>query len=237
MTKRVAIVQSNYVPWKGYFDLIAQVDEFVLYDDAQYTRRDWRNRNRVKTQAGAQWLTIPVEQKGRYHQPIREVEVADPGWTERHWRTIEHAYGRAAAFAEYGPRLGEVYRAAAADRTLSAVNRRFLEACCGWLGIDTRLRWSSEFELAEGRTERLVDICRQAGATEYWSGPAARDYLDEAAFARHGIAVRWMDYHGYPEHPQLFPPFEHHVSIVDLLLNTGADARRFLRRDAGATDR
>jgi WbqC-like protein family len=232
VSKRVAIVQSNYIPWKGYFDLIASVDEFVLYDDAQYTRRDWRNRNQIKGRQGLQWLTIPVAASGRYHQSIRETAIADPGWSERHWRSIAHSYARAECFATYGPRLRAVYAAAAGDELLSQVNHRFLAACCSWLGIGTKLSWSSDYRLVPGRSERLLDLCRQTGANEYWSGPSARDYLDESMFAAAGITVRWIAYSGYPAHPQLFPPFEHCVSIVDLLLNTGDRAREFLCRSA-----
>src|SRR4051812_17670991 len=105
MSRRVAIVQSNYIPWKGYFDLIAAVDVFVLYDDAQYTRRDWRNRNRIKTPKGPAWLTIPVQVSGRYHQRIRDVVIDEPGWAETHWRTLMHHYGKAAAFGDFAGAL------------------------------------------------------------------------------------------------------------------------------------
>src|SRR5438046_4323553 len=95
MARKAAIVQSNYIPWKGYFDLIRRVDEFILYDDVQYTRRDWRNRNLIKTPQGLRWLTIPVEVKGKYYQSIRDTKIADPVWAASHWQTIVHNYGRA----------------------------------------------------------------------------------------------------------------------------------------------
>src|SRR6476660_6059569 len=109
---RIAIVQSNYIPWKGYFDLMRSVDEFVLYDDVQYTRRDWRNRNRIKTADGVQWLTVPVQVKGKYTQPIREVRVNDREWAANHWARLRHAYARAPHFADYADLLGELYVAA-----------------------------------------------------------------------------------------------------------------------------
>src|SRR3954465_9010354 len=93
--RRVAIVQSNYVPWRGYFDLIASVDEFVLLDDAQYTKRDWRNRNRIKTAQGTRWLSVPVQVSGRYTQAIYDTFVADPDWARSHWETIRQTYARA----------------------------------------------------------------------------------------------------------------------------------------------
>src|SRR5687767_5361993 len=98
MTRRIAISQSNYIPWKGYFDLINFMDEFILYDDVQFTRRDWRNRNKIKTPNGELWLTIPVQVTGKYHQSIRETQVSDSTWARTHWRTLEHAYARAPWF-------------------------------------------------------------------------------------------------------------------------------------------
>jgi hypothetical protein len=232
--KRAAIVQSNYIPWKGYFDLIAAVDEFVLFDDAQYTRRDWRNRNKIKTREGPVWLSVPVEVSGKYLQRICETRISEPGWHERHWRTITHCYARAPTFREYGPRLQAIYEGAT-DPLLSNVNRHLLAGICDLLGIRTRLSWSMDYEVQQGKTERLVGICRQLGATEYLSGPSARGYLDENLFAQAGIAVLWMDYSQYPVYPQLFPPFAHDVSIVDLILNTGAEARAHLVQAARRT--
>ena len=231
MARRVVIVQSNYIPWKGYFDLIAAADELVLYDEVQYTRRDWRNRNRIKTREGTVWLTIPVAVKGRYLAPIREIEVSDPEWNVRHWRTLAASYGRARCFHEMAPLLEELYLGCRETR-LSDINRRFLAALCGQLGIDTPLRWSWEYPSsgAEGPSERLAEICSQAGAAVYISGPAAKAYLQSEPFEERGIRVEYFDYSGYPEYEQLHPPFDHHVSIVDLLFNTGSAARRHLLR-------
>lgn len=226
---KVAVVQSNYIPWKGYFDLIAGVDVFVLYDDAQYTRRDWRNRNRIKTAHGVQWLTVPVQVTGKYLQPVREVVVSDSGWAETHWRTLVHHYSKAAGFAQMAPALEALYRDVADKPRLSDINHCLLAGICKLLGIATPLRWSSELALTGDRSERLLNMCRQLGAVTYVSGPSARDYLDERLFEDAGIAVEWADYSGYPEYRQLHPPFDHHVSIVDLLFNEGAKARQFLK--------
>jgi len=225
--KTVAILQSNYIPWKGYFDLIRRVDEFILYDDAQYTRRDWRNRNKIKTSAGARWLTIPVEVAGRYRQAIRETAVADPAWAANHWNAITHSYARAPYFSLYRKRIEELYRSCT-EQMLSQVNRRFLDALCEMLGIQTRISSSAEYRLVEGKTERLVEICRQVGATRYVSGPAARAYIDESQFAAAGLQLSWMDYSGYPEYRQLHPPFDHAVSVIDLLFNEGPNAPSFM---------
>ncbi|MFA7381833.1 MAG: WbqC family protein [Desulfurivibrionaceae bacterium] len=225
--KKIAILQSNYIPWKGYFDLIGSVDEFVLYDDMQYTKNDWRNRNLIKTPNGPAWLTIPVRQE-TLSQTIRETRIANPLWHKQHWKTISQNYAKAAHFKEYKDFFAELYLGAT-EVYLSEINRKFLLAINGLLGITTTIRCSSEFVLAPGKSERLLALCRELGATSYLSGPAARDYLDTALFASAGISVEWMDYSGYPEYPQLFPPFAHGVSIVDLLFNEGANAPKFMK--------
>jgi hypothetical protein len=233
--KRLAIVQSCYIPWKGYLDFIDRVDEFVLLDDAQYTRRDWRNRNRVKTSHGTQWLTVPVQVKGRYLQRIDETHVSDAGWAERHWKTLQHTYASAPCFDEVRDAIEEAYARVADEPRLSSVNRTLLEAIFPLLGIETTLSWSADYPGEGARTDRLLEICLAAGASEYVSGPAARTYLDEAAFAAHGITVSWMDYGGYPEYDQLYPPFEHTVTVLDVLFHTGREAPRFaLRRPVEA---
>ncbi|NWF70886.1 MAG: WbqC family protein [Chloroflexi bacterium] len=229
MSKSVAILQSNYIPWKGYFDIIHRVDEFILYDDMQYTRRDWRNRNKIKTPQGVQWLTIPVEVKGKYEQKIKDTLVSRSDWAETHWKTLLHNYRKAPHFGDYAGALQGLYEQAGQQPALSGINYLFLKAICGWLGITTRITWSMDYQLAAGKTERLVDLCQQAGAAHYLSGPAARAYIDEALFAAAGIALEFMDYSGYPEYPQLYPPFEHGVSVLDLLFQTGADAPRFMK--------
>src|SRR5262245_33503907 len=163
MGKTIAIVQSNYIPWKGYLDLINQVDEFILYDDRQYTRRDWRNRNRIRTSEGSVWLTIPVQVKGRYHQRIDETFVSDSDWRERQWQTLRHAYGGAPSFDHYRDRLEALYLGSS-DTRLSQINRAFLEALCDMLGIATTLSWSTDYDVdASDRVERLVALCRAAG--------------------------------------------------------------------------
>jgi WbqC-like protein family len=228
--KSIAIVQSSYIPWKGYFDLIAMVDEFLFYDDRQYTRRDWRNRNRIKTAQGTQWLTIPVRVKGKYEQRIDETEIADDAWRRRHLQTILHAYQAAPYLQTYRPLLDELYLGSDESR-LSLVNRRFVETLCAELEIETTLGWSTDYSVDGDRTSRLVNLCVAAGADVYLSGPSARSYIDETTFARAGIELRYMDYGDYPEYPQLHPPFEHEVSVLDLLLNVGPAGREYMKAD------
>ena len=229
MTKRVAIAQSNYIPWKGYFDLINCVDEFILFDDMQYTRRDWRNRNLIKTPAGTRWLTIPVEVKGRFNQSIKETRVSDPEWARRHWSALRQNYARARYFRKFAPRMEELYRASSKESYLSRINRMFIDAICDVLGIGSRIAWSMDYELLDGKTKRLVGLCRSAGATHYLSGPSARDYIEPHLFEEAGIALEYADYEGYPEYPQLWGAFEHRVTVLDLIFNVGPAACSYMK--------
>ncbi|MFM2033033.1 MAG: hypothetical protein RLZZ297_1798 [Chloroflexota bacterium] len=226
--KKVAIVQSNYIPWKGYFDMIAAVDEFILYDDMQYTRRDWRNRNQIKTPQGVQWLTVPVLVKGKYHQKIRETEIDGTEWQEIHWRALESNYKRAPHYRAISALLEPLYLGRQYTH-LSDLNRVFLTAICGYLGITTTISASSDYPLVDGKTERLADLCEKAGGTEYISGPAARDYVEPEVFSDRNITLTWFDYVGYPEYPQLWGEFTHGVSIVDVLFNCGPESPAVMR--------
>jgi hypothetical protein len=228
MSKRVAAVQSNYIPWRGYFDLINSVDEFILYDDMQYTIRDWRNRNIIKTANGPLWLTIPVEVKGKYFQKIKETVISDPTWGRKHWATLTHSYSKAAHFAWLKELFADLY-SRPEEKLLSQINYAFIRAICELLGISTTISWSMDYNLIGDKTERLVDLCKQAGGTHYLSGPAAKAYLEEELFAREGISVSYMDYSGYPEYRQLYPPFEPRVTILDLLFNEGPEAVRYMK--------
>ncbi len=226
--KKVAMVQSNYIPWKGYFDMIAAVDEFILLDDFQYTRRDWRNRNMIKTPQGLQWLTVPVSVKGKYYQKINETEINEPRWASDHWRNLEQHYRRAPYFEEIASWLEPLYLGEQYTH-LSPLNRRLIEAVCAYLGITTRLTSSSDYVLIDGMSERLADLCVQAGGGEYLSGPLARDYIEEHKFIERGLKLTWFDYLGYLPYPQLWGDFAHNVSILDLLFNCGHEAPRYMR--------
>ena len=232
--KTVLITQSNYIPWKGYFGLIDSVDELVLLDSVQYTRRDWRNRNIIKTPSGPIWLTIPVNVKGRYHQAIDEVNVSDLAWADKHVRTLQSSYKRAGSYDAVSPWLFEsIIAVAKATDKLSAINEYLIRAISSKLGISTPIKRCTEILEREAMlqmdpTERLVEICRALGATRYVSGPAAKDYLDVAKFHAHKIDVVWADYGGYREYPQLWGAFDHSVSIVDLLLNAGDASRELM---------
>ena len=225
--KKVAILQSNYIPWKGYFDMIAAVDEFVLYDDMQYTRRDWRNRNQIKTPQGVQWLTVPVQVKGKYDQKIKATVIDGSDWAVAHWKALAQNYRRAPYFDEVVAWLEPLYIESYTH--ISQLNRRFIEAICHFLGIKTVISNSWDYTLLDGKIERLADLCKQAGGTEYISGPSAKDYLEERIFADMGITLTWFDYTGYPEYTQLWGEFTHGVTILDLLFNCGKDTHRYMR--------
>lgn len=221
---KVAIIQSNYIPWRGYFDIIHDVDLFVFLDDVQMTTRDWRSRNKIKTPAGTQWLTVPVS--GGRHQLICETRIVPNGWQEQHLKALQSNYGRSPHYRQFAFLLEWLYQVPH-DR-LSDFNRRTTEMICDILGIQTRLVSSMELAAEGSKDDRLISICRQLGATTYLSGPAARAYIVEEKFGEAGLEVMYKDYAGYPEYPQLFPPFDTAVSILDLLFNCGSQAPDFI---------
>lgn len=226
--KKALITQSNYIPWKGFFDSIRATDVFVVYDDMQYTKRDWRNRNLIKTSQGSKWLSIPVEVKGKYFQRIRDTRIADKSWAKSHWNLLKESYRTAEHFKEMEAWLAPLYLNCELDY-LTDVNMLFINAINNFLKIKTQILFSSQFILHEDKTMRLVNICKDIHATDYYSGPAAKVYMEENKFTGNGINVHYWDYSGYPEYKQLYPPFEHGVSILDLIFNTGVEAEKFLK--------
>lgn len=207
--------------------MIGLVDEFIIYDEVQYTKNDWRNRNKIKTAQGVQWLTIPVYQKN-LHQKISETEVSDKKWNIKHWNTLVTNYGRAPHFKTGSAVFEEFYKTVTTPN-LSEINTTLIQTICRLLGMPTKITHSSAYVLEGDPTARLVNLCKQTQSLCYLSGPAAKSYLQEDMFASEGIEVQWMDYSNYPEYPQLFPPFEHGVSILDLLFNTGPESIHYMK--------
>jgi len=231
--KKLAIVQSNYIPWKGYFDVIANVDEFVLFDDVQYTKRDWRNRNKIKTSNGSKWLTVPVKVKGKYYQNICDTRIDGVNWAQKHWMSLSQNYRKAPYFKEIATWLEPLYTSTSYT-LLSDLNFTFMKQICDYLGISTlitRLATTStpSHTVAKLKTERLIDLCKETNSTEYITGPAAKGYIDEKLFIDNGITLTWYDYSGYPEYQQLWGDFEHQVTILDLLFNCGKDSLRYMK--------
>lgn len=225
--KSVFISQSNYIPWRGYFDAINSVDEFIVLDDVQYTKRDWRNRNKIKTASGELWLTIPIEVKNKFHQKITEAKISDPAWANRHWKTLVTNYAAAPYFKDYAPLFQALYLEKQYT-CLTEVNYAFLKLICSILNISTKINFSSEYPSnALGKTDRLLSICKQVGATDYYSGPSAKNYLDEGMFEAENIHVHYFDFTKYKSYSQLNGKFMNEVSILDLIFNEGPFAKLY----------
>ena len=226
---KVGVIQSNYIPWRGYFDFIDSVDLFVFHDDLQYTKNDWRNRNRILTPAGLQWLTVPVSYK-QVEQKIDEVAIDNSqNWAASHIRQLTAHYRRAPFFEDYIHEFAGIINGS--FTSISELN----VAVCRWimqvLNIRTPIRMSRALALSGKKTERLLELLTKVGATTYLSGPSASAYLDLDLFRRHGIRVEYKSYE-YPEYPQMQAGFSPAVSVLDLLLNTGPEARRYMKSSA-----
>lgn len=226
---RCVILQPSYIPWRGYFDLIRRADIFVFYDDVQYDKGGWRNRNRIKTPLGTRWLTIPVRKRGVVSRkiPIKAIHPVDNLWAQKHLQALERAYAAAPYFdVEWLERLYADPPPLLAEFTISST----IEIAAR-LGIhDTRFVRSSELRAAGRKTDRLIEVLRQVGADRYLTGVAARDYLEVEKFADAGITLEWMTY-DYPEYRQLHPPFDPFVSVLDLMFMTGPEAPRYIWGD------
>tara|TARA_B110001450_G_scaffold145897_1_gene136341 strand:+ start:2097 stop:2801 length:705 start_codon:yes stop_codon:yes gene_type:complete len=225
--KKVAIVQSSYIPWLGYFDLIGSVDEFIIYDSMQFTKRDWRNRNMIKTPQGRQWLSVPVQSKGKYSQSIFDTKIDGEKWQIDHWKAITMNYAKAPFFNEISMLIEPFYKLHYSH--LSELNKSLILEICNYLDIQTNILDSSAFELEGDKSEKLLNICIQSGANSYLSGPSAKEYLDLDIFKKNKIKVEWFNYNNYQPYPQLWGDFEGGVSILDLLFNCGSSSKNYLR--------
>ena len=223
---KVAIVQSSFIPWRGYFDIIASVDLFVFYDDIQYTRRDWRNRNRIKTSAGLKWITVPVQYKPR-GQLIIDTEISEhTQWRLDHFNQWKLHYSKAPYYNDILRLLDKLGQNE--DTTISQLNIRLIRAICDYLNIGTTMVNSCDYKLSGSKTARLIDMLRKSGGTSYLSGPSAESYLDGEAFRREGISLYYKTY-DYMPYPQQWGPFEGAVTVLDLIANCGPAARGFIR--------
>lgn len=225
---KVLITQSSYWPWRGYFDNIALADQVLLLENVQYTKRDWRNRNRIKLANGVKWITVPVKSKGAYHQLIDEVKIDDHHFIEKHLESIRHAYSQAAAFDLVFPHIENLMQSFKSTQQLSEINQKLIQWVCNYLEIKTPINNAPE-GLSEDPTDRLIELVKQQKAQIYLSGPSAKDYLREEAFLKEGIELQYIDYADYPEYPQLHGNFVSQLSILDLLLNTGKNACQYLK--------
>jgi hypothetical protein len=225
---KVCILQPSYIPWKGFFHQIALSDVFVFLDTVQYDKRGWRNRNQIKTPSGLTWLTIPVHAHGT-HQGllIQNVEVQDSLWAQKHCAQIAHAYKKAPFFTEEFPSLEALLlETAEKEKSISRITAEITKSLARRIGIEkTRFLYASEFPfdtVSLEPSQRLLSIAQSLNGRVYLSGPSAKDYLDVALFQDFGVQVEWMQYN-YKETAQLYPPFTHHVSLIDMLLTLGRE--------------
>ena len=221
----VVILQPSYIPWRGYFDQIRRADLFIFYDDIQYDKHGWRNRNLIKTAQGKQWLTIPVNSKGVTSGiPIKDVRIDwSKPWAKNHLKSLTISYNKSPYFKEYLPLLESFYERR--DEFLADFTIESSIALARELGItSTRFMRSSELPHVEGRkTDRVVDVLKRVGATHYICGPSASSYMEPEKFDAAGITFEYMEYN-YPEYPQLYPPYDPYISVLDLMFMTGKDA-------------
>ena len=226
--KKVVVLQSNYLPWKGYFDLIRQADLFIFYDDVQFTKNDWRNRNKIKTPQGSEWISIPCG--ANLKRLINEVKIKDSGWQEDHWNRICLGYSKSEYFGLYKDFFEDFYLKRKWE-SLSELNQYLIVSIARkFLNLTTEFQNSTSYSLSGVRLNRLLDLLKKADATTYISGPSAKSYISDDAFRNENIKIDWMNYSDYPEYHQQFPPFVHDVSIIDLLFNEGPQAIRYLSR-------
>ena len=222
---KVGIIQSSYIPWRGYFDFIASVDAFVFYDDIQYTKSDWRNRNRIKTSKGTEWLTVPVHYKA-LSQLICETSIDhSTSWQQKHLRKMQESY-RETPYAKAGLDILSSVQFSQYG-TISNLNIELTKRICDYLCITTPLIASSDLSLVGTKTDRLIDLLKKLNATTYLSGPSADAYLDKEAFRRNGIRLEYKSY-DYDPYPQLWGTFEDAVTVLDLIANCGPDAKNHI---------
>lgn len=224
---RVVITQSNYLPWKGYFDLIAAADHVVIYDSAQFTKGDWRNRNQIKTASGNKWITVPVKTQGRLGQAINAVQISNPNWAKRHIGQLSASYGDMPYYNEIMAMISSTLLSG--QTYLTPLNVELIRVICDFLDINTPISFSENYQHEGSASEKVLQICEALKATTYISGPAAKSYLDTTLFEKASIKVEWFDYNGYPEYEQKWGAFDHYVSILDLLFHFGPNAAQYMK--------
>lgn len=224
---KVIITQSNYIPWKGYFRPMKEATHFVVYDDMQYTKRDWRNRNLLISPIGPKWLSIPIDVKGKFYQKINEAKVSDKNWNIDHWNFIETNYKKSPYYNLYKDEFKGLYLSEKSE-FLSEININFIKKIIELLNIDITILDSRNFELKGDRTEKLLNICLELKAKEYFTGEAAKNYINENVFIENNVKITYNDHSSYPEYKQLWYSFDHHVSIIDMFFNLGEKTGEFI---------
>ena len=231
---RLGAIQSNYIPWRGYFDFIQSVDLFVFYDDVQYTKGDWRNRNKIRSNSDSTlWLTVPVLHK-HLDQLILETKIDyTKSWQRTHLKTFRANYFNApffqTAFDLFELGLSKKHN------SISELNIFLIEKLNQFLEIRTPCRLSSEYNLRGQRTERLIDLMHKTKATTYLSGPSAKAYLEEDVFKSDHFNLEFKTY-DYSPYFQIHGAFDGFVSVLDLVANLGPNAKSFLKSNSQAKD-
>ncbi|MEA2104724.1 MAG: WbqC family protein [Candidatus Cloacimonadota bacterium] len=223
--KKIAILQSNYIPWKGYFHILEKADHFVFLDSVQYTCCDWRNRNKIKTPSGTIWLTVPTN--GTQSMKIDEVQIdSSKNWQERHLKSLQMSYGKCDYFHKYFELIKNILQT---DwESISELNQFLIMEICKYLNIKTKFSNSTEYKLENGKNEKIISIVKQLGGTHYVTGPAAKSYIIPLLFEENGITLTYMDYSHYGEYKQPWGKFDHQVSILDLLFCEGPNSPKYI---------
>lgn len=222
----LGMIQSNYIPWRGYFDFIKSSDIFIIYDDVQYTRKDWRNRNIIKTANGPAWLTVPVIHSLSAPALVQDSLISyKENWIKKHIGTITLAYQKAPYFKRYSQDFFDILNSR--HETISKLNVAIIQWAMNDLEIKTPIKFSKDFDPAGTRTDRILDIISKVEATSYLVGPSARSYIEVDKFKAAGIGLEFKGY-SYPDYPQLHGPFDPKVSIIDLIFNCGPDSKNYI---------
>lgn len=227
--RKVAMLQPNYIPWKGVFDIIQRVDVFVFYDDVQYTTRDWRNRNKIKTPQGDQWLTVPVLQDRE--QLICEAQIdLTKNWQTKHYKAIESAYAKAPYYSDYRFLLEEIYLKQEWKK-ISELDIFSTQLIAKTLGLQPQWAIASELKKSGSKDgEKIIEICKELDCNQMLNGPSSKAFMDEKKFQDNHIQLSYMEY-SYPEYSQMYPPFSHQVTVLDVLFHCGPEAKKYIFKD------
>lgn len=219
---RISIIQPGYLPWLGFFELMYNCDLFVIFDDVQYTKKDWRSRNRIRSKNGWLWLTVPVLTKGKRFQLISEARINySTNWQLKHLRTLEINYHKAKYFKEYFCSFKEIL--SRKHDYLINLDLEIIYWFSQGLGIDRPVLKSSTLKTSGKREERIIEICKKLGARELYDSKAASFFLNAEDFKNEGINVIFQDY-SHPVYTQVYKPFVPYMSTIDLLFSHGADS-------------
>ena len=223
--RKAVILQSNYLPWKGVFELIYRADVFAFLEDVQYTERDWRNRNKVITSKGESWITVPVR-KNR-NQLICETKLdTNRNWQKVHYKTFQVNYAKAPYYNQFKWILEDIYINNQWEK-LSDLNIYSTKLIAETLGIKTKFINTFDLNCKGKKDDKLIDICKKLDCDYYISGPAAKAYIDPYKFDKNAIKLEYIEYN-YPAYKQLYEPFNHYVTILDLIFNCGPDAPYYI---------